>query len=165
MKGRKRAWTPLWRNLQSSAMRLVVDWEAAFLQRVGELIRVLREPDFWFSLIWVVLASSMLLGLAWLAVSQYDTFLRLQPRLCTKTLNNTRLLVIVMVAPLSLVFTLVASSEFLALRKRRAERKRFETRHNEKRPSPSAWAETSYFWLYTSLMLLSWAALFWAMRC
>jgi hypothetical protein len=75
------------------------------------------------------------------------------------------LLVIVMVAPLSLVFTLVASSEFLALRKRRAERKRFETRHNEKRPSPSAWAETSYFWLYTSLMLLSWAALFWAMRC
>jgi hypothetical protein len=165
MKGHRRAWTLLWRNLQSSAMRLVVDWEAAFLQRVGELIRVLREPDFWFSLIWVVLASSMLLGLAWLAVSQYDTFLRLQPRLCTKTLNNARLLVIVMVAPLSLVFTLVASSEFLALRKRRAERKRFETRHNEKRPSPSAWAETSYFWLYTSLMLLSWAALFWAMRC
>jgi len=126
---------------------------------------VLRQPDFWFSLIWVVLASSMLLGLAWFAVSQHDTFLRLQPRLCTKTLNNARLLVIVMVAPLSLVFTLVASSEFLALRKRRAERKHNETSRNEKRPSPSAWAETGYFWLYTSLMLLSWAALFWAMRC
>jgi hypothetical protein len=114
----------IWRNFQHSVKRRVAVWEAAFLQRAGELMRVLRQPDFWFSLIWVVLATGMLLGLAWFAVSQYDTFLRLQPRLCTKSLNNTRLLVIVMVAPLSLVFTLVASSEFLALRKRRAERRR-----------------------------------------
>ena len=141
-------------------MRRVADWEAAFLNRVGELIRVLRQPDFWFSLIWVVLASSMLLGLAWLAVSQYDTFLRLQPRLCTKTLNNARLLVIVMVAPLSLVFTLVASSEFLALRKRRAERKRAQAKN-----STSGWSRASYFWIYTGLMMMSWATLFWAMRC
>ncbi len=128
-------------------------------------MRVLRQPDFWYSLIWVVLASGMLLGLAWFAVSQHDTFLRLQPRLCTKTLNNTRLLVIVMVAPLSLVFTLVASSEFLALRKRRAARKRIEARHHDKKALPITWAEIGYFWLYTSLMLLSWGALIWAMRC
>ena len=123
-------------------------------------MRVLRQPDFWYSLIWVVLASGMLLGLAWFAVSQHDTFLRLQPRLCTKTLNNMRLLVIVMVAPLSLVFTLVASSEFLELRKRRAERRR-----NPDRLSPNTWLHTGYFWLFTSLMLLSWGTLFWAMRC
>lgn len=159
MNSRHRA-TLLWRNFQHSAKRRFAFWEAVFLQRAGELIRVLRQPDFWFSLIWVVLATGMLLGLAWLAVSQYDTFLRLQPRLCTKSLNNTRLLVIVMVAPLSLVFTLVASSEFLALRKRRAERRR-----NPDRSSPNTWSSTGYFWLFTSLMLLSWVTLFWAMRC
>jgi hypothetical protein len=159
MNWRHRA-TLLWRNFQHSVKRRVAVWEAAFLQRAGELMRVLRQPDFWFSLIWVVLATGMLLGLAWFAVSQYDTFLRLQPRLCTKSLNNTRLLVIVMVAPLSLVFTLVASSEFLALRKRRAERRR-----NPDRSLPNTWSSTGYFWLFTSLMLLSWVTLFWAMRC
>jgi len=140
----------LWVRFQAAAERLAASWEDAILERLRALIAVLRQPDFWFSLIWIVLASGMLLGLAWFAVKHYDTFLRLQPALCAKTLDNTRLLVIVMVAPLSLVFTLVASSEFMAIRKRRP---------------PRRWAGTGHFWVYTALMLLSWATLLYAMRC
>jgi hypothetical protein len=130
--------------------RLAASWEEAIIQRMRELITVLRQPDFWLSLVWIVSASSMLFGLAWFSVSHYDTFLRLQPALCSKTLDNARLMVIVMVAPFSLVFTLVASSEFMTIRKRRASR---------------GWAGTGYFWGYTALMLLSWATLLYAMRC
>lgn len=139
-----------WIRFQAAVERLVAGWEDAILARLRALAAVLRQPDFWIGLIWIVLASGALLGLAWFAVSQYDTFLRLRPALCTRTLDNARLLVIVMIAPLSLVFTLVASSEFLALRKRRA---------------PRGWAGSGYFWIYTILMLLSWLALLYAMRC
>jgi hypothetical protein len=140
----------LWKSFQAAAKHLAAAWEDAILARLRALAGVLRQPDFWISLVWIVLASGALLGLAWFAIRQYDTFLRLRPVLCTKTLDNARLLVIVMVAPLSLVFTLVASSEFLALRKRRA---------------PRGWAGSGYFWRYTILMLLSWLALLYAMRC
>jgi len=154
------SWIARWQHLLSAAERRVERWMDGLVQSLRELIRVLSQPDFWLSLIWVLLAGGVFFGLAWFAVSQYDTFLRLQPKLCTKTLNNTRLLVIVMLAPLSLVFTLVASSEFLALRKRLAEKRRAQTKG-----AGSGWRGAGYFWVYTGLMVLSWAILFWAMRC
>lgn len=140
----------MWKRFLAATKRVAVSWEDSILERLRALAAVLRQPDFWISLIWIVLASGALFGLAWFAISQYDTFLRLRPALCTRTLDNARLLLIVMVAPLSLVFTLVASSEFLALRKRRA---------------PRGWAGSGYFWSYAILMLLSWLALLYAMRC
>lgn len=141
-----------WQSLLLRAERRLDTWEYTLRQRVRSLARLLWHPDFWISLIWMLLAGGMLLGLAWFAIRHYDSFLHLKPLLCAEVLDNQRLLLIVFAAPLSLVFTLVATSEFLILRKRRQ-------RH--------VWvgAGTGTFWLHTLLMLLAAAALLWAMQC
>ena len=139
-----------WKHLQSSVERLIEIWDAALRLRLRAVFAVLKPPEFWFALVWILLASSMLLGLAWFSISHYDTFLRLKPELCAKSLSNERLLLIVMAAPLGLISTLVASSEFLSIRKQQGR---------------IGWAGTRYFWGYSVLMLLCWAVLLWAMRC
>lgn len=113
------------------------------------LMRVLRQPDFWISLVWILLAGGMLLGLAGFAIRHYDTFLRLKPALCNGALDNQRVLIIVFAAPLSLIFTLVATSEFLTLRQRQGL---FSV-------------GSGTFWAHAILMLISATALLWAMQC
>lgn len=141
-----------WQSILLRTERRLDGWEQSLRLRIRALARFLWQPDFWISLVWVVLAGGLLLGLAGFAVRHYDSFLHMKPLLCAQTLDNQRLLLIVFAAPLSLVFTLVASSEFLAIRKRR---------------QPRAWvsAGAGTFWSHTVLMLLSAAALLWAMQC
>lgn len=141
-----------WQALLTRAEQRLDVWEQRLRQQMQTLARLLWRPDFWISLIWLMLAGGLLLGLAWFAVRHYDSFLHLKPLLCAETLDNQRLLLIVFAAPLSLIFTLVSTSEFLAIRKRR---------------HPRAWvsAGTGTFWLHTFLMLMSAAALLWAMQC
>lgn len=139
-----------WQRFQVATERQLAAWDAAWRVWSRNAWKTLSQPDFWISLIWIVLAGGMMLGLGWVAVSQYDTYLRLKPELCVQTLSNARLFVLVMLAPLSLVFTLVSTTEFLAIR--RQER-------------PKGWRGRRDFWIYTLLMLVSWAILLWAMRC
>jgi hypothetical protein len=88
--------------------RLTRAWQA--------LKEALQSREFWLLLVWTNLVLAAFVWLGWLAVRQFDAFLRLKPLICESGIGNRQFIVIALAGPIGLVFSLAAFGELWLLR-------------------------------------------------
>lgn len=108
------------------------------------------SPEFWLLLGWIVLTLGALAWLGWMAARHFDTYLRLKPLICETGIGNRQFLVVALLGPIGLAFTLAACGELWLLRE--AGR----TGH------PAPWR---HFLLFAALALACAVAVFNALSC
>jgi hypothetical protein len=85
--------------------------------------------EFWLLLLWLILTLGTLAWLAGMAIGHFDTYLRLKPLICEAGIGNRQFLVVTLLAPVSLVFTLSAFGELWLIREARRGGHRARWRH------------------------------------
>lgn len=90
----------------------------ALRRLMSSVVHWLRQPSFWEWLSGLILLGTLMAALVLIAVSRYDTYLRLNPLLCSEGMADRQFFIVAMAAPVSLLFMLVAVGEFWEQRDR-----------------------------------------------
>jgi hypothetical protein len=122
--------------------RLALGWQA--------LKSALLSREFWLLLVWLLLVLAALAWLVGLAVSHFDTYLRLKPLICETGIGNRQFLVVALTAPLGLAFALSAFGELWLIREARRSGHQARWRH---------------FMLFTCLAALGAVLTFYSLGC
>ena len=80
-------------------------------QILHDLTYVLRQTEFWEWLLGILLLVLVVSGLFWFASGQHDTYLRLQPLVCTDGMEDRQFLIVAVLSPVFLLLLLTAVGE------------------------------------------------------